>query len=208
MHNTTHLILLMLIWLAYFVIHSMLASLGLKHWFAKRYQNGMRYYRLAYNAFASISILIPLGFMWSWQEAFLWQWQGAMFWLANLLAVIAIILFKRTLKYYDMAEFMGFRQIKENSNSVEDQENFQLSPLHHYVRHPWYFLGLILIWTRDMDPMFLLSAIMMTLYFIVGSRLEEKKLIVYHGDIYRRYIKKVPGIFPSPWRYLKHGEKL
>jgi protein-S-isoprenylcysteine O-methyltransferase Ste14 len=48
----------------------------------------------------------------------------------------------------------------------------------------------------------LLSSVFITLYFIVGSRLEEKKLLVYHGDIYRSYMARVPGLIPLPWKFL------
>ena len=52
----------------------------------------------------------------------------------------------------------------------------------------------------------LLSAIAITLYFIIGSRWEERKLIAYHGEIYRRYRQQVPGLIPLPWRYLNRIE--
>jgi len=74
------------------------------------------------------------------------------------------------------------------------------------VRHPWYSLGLVLLWTRDMDPALLTSAVLTTLYIGVGSRLEERKLIVFHGEIYRRYRGRVPALIPSPWRYLTGEE--
>jgi hypothetical protein len=45
-----------------------------------------------------------------------------------------------------------------------------------------------------------------TLYFVLGSRLEESKLIVYYGDIYRRYRERVPALLPLPWRYLSQQE--
>jgi protein-S-isoprenylcysteine O-methyltransferase Ste14 len=47
---------------------------------------------------------------------------------------------------------------------------------------------------------------MITVYFIVGSRLEEKKLLVYHGDTYRRYMARVPGMIPLPWKSLTEKE--
>jgi hypothetical protein len=53
-----------------------------------------------------------------------------------------------------------------------------------------------------MDPAFLTTAVMITLYFVLGSRLEERKLLVYHGDVYRRYRRLVPSLVPLPWRYL------
>lgn len=63
-------------------------------------------------------------------------------------------------------------------------------------------LGLVLVWTRDMDPAFLTTAVMITLYFLLGSRLEERKLLVYHGEIYRQYRQLVPSLIPLPWKYL------
>ena len=107
-----------------------------------------------------------------------------------------------------MQEFLGLRQLQLNVRKVEDLEHFQLSPFHHYVRHPWYFFGLVLLWTRDMHATMLLSSVFITLYFVIGSRLEEKKLLVYHGDIYRRYMALVPGLIPLHWKTLtKEGAK-
>ncbi len=42
----------------------------------------------------------------------------------------------------------------------------------------------------------------MSLYFIIGSHLEEKKLIAFHGDQYRLYRKYVAALIPLPWRIL------
>jgi hypothetical protein len=53
-----------------------------------------------------------------------------------------------------------------------------------------------------MDPAFLATAAMITLYFLLGSRLEERKLVVYHGEVYRSYRRLVPSLIPLPWRYL------
>jgi hypothetical protein len=53
-----------------------------------------------------------------------------------------------------------------------------------------------------MDAAFLTTAVMITLYFLFGSRLEERKLLVYHGEAYRRYRRLVPSLIPLPWKYL------
>ena len=136
----------------------------------------------------------------------LWRWQGVGAYIANGLALAAVLGFLRTLKDYDMQEFLGFRQWKSHTQRVEDIENFHLSPFHRYVRHPWYSFGLIMIWTRDMNAALLLSSVMMTIYFVIGSRLEEKKLLVYHGAIYRCYMERVPGLIPLPWKSLTAEE--
>jgi protein-S-isoprenylcysteine O-methyltransferase Ste14 len=57
-----------------------------------------------------------------------------------------------------------------------------------------------------MDLAFLVTAVVMTLYFIFGAHLEEQKLIIYHGEKYRRYRELVPGLVPLPWRYLSRAQ--
>ena len=193
---------LALAWLIYFGLHSLLASLPLKRWVAREHPAWMRGYRLFYNFSATLLLLPPLLLTYAERGPWLWEWTGIGWWLTNGLAVAAALGFLWSLRWYDGSEFLGLRQWRRDLRAAEDQEGFHLSPLHRYVRHPWYSLGLVLVWTRDMDPAFLMTALMITFYFALGSRLEERKLLVYHGEIYRRYRRRVPGLIPIPWRYL------
>ena len=199
-------VLLTFSWLIYFLIHSLLASIYVKNFVASRYPDAMPYYRLTFNLLAILLLVVPLGLTLIWPGEWLWRWSGIINWLAIGISVLAFTGFLWSLKFYDTSEFLGFRQLSEQNTSVDDQEQFQLSPLHRWVRHPWYFFALLLIWTRDMNESMLVSAIMMTLYFIIGSRYEERKLIRYHGERYRRYIELVPGLIPLPWRYLSKAQ--
>jgi protein-S-isoprenylcysteine O-methyltransferase Ste14 len=199
---TNELLLLGAAWLLYFAVHSGLAALPLKRVVAARWPALMPGYRLGFNVSAIVRLLLPMGMMIHLRGALLWQWQGAAAWVANGLAALAIVGFGWSLRGYDSGEFLGLRQLRDNERAVEDQEHFHISALHRYVRHPWYALALVILWTRDMDPALLVSAVLITLYFIVGSRLEERKLIIYHGDLYRRYRARVPPLIPLPWRYL------
>ncbi|MBS1173845.1 MAG: hypothetical protein H6R12_2675 [Proteobacteria bacterium] len=99
-----------------------------------------------------------------------------------------------TLRDYDGSEFLGLRQWRAREQRVEDQESFHLSTLHRFVRHPWYSLGLVLLWTRDMDAARLVAATLATGYLVIGSWLEERKLLVYHGERYRSYRQRVPAL--------------
>ena len=200
------LVLLSFCWIGYFALHSALASLVVKRTVAAAWPNLMPYYRLLFNILAALLILPILWLTFHDSAPMLWRWQGIAAWLANGLALAAIFGFWLTFKSYDMQEFLGLRQLQLHVRKVEDQEHFHLSPFHRFVRHPWYFFGLVLIWTRDMSVTTLLSSVIITLYFLVGSRLEEKKLLVYHGDTYRRYMARVPGLIPLPWKFLKAEE--
>ena len=204
--DIVNILILVGLWLAYFVLHSLLASVTVKEWVASRYTGLMPYYRLSFNCLAVILLLLPVWYMFTHQTEYLWQWQGLMWWLMNGLAMVALLLFIWSLSFYDTSEFLGTRQIKMRITAVHDQETMHISPLHRFVRHPWYTLGLVLLWTRNMDLMLLVSAITISLYLIIGSMLEEKKLVAYHGKVYERYRRKVPGLIPLPWRFLSKSQ--
>ncbi len=189
-------------WLLYFVIHSVLASLKIKYLVAKRWPGFMPWYRLFFNTVATVLLAVPLWLTWFLGGDTVFAWKGVWWWVGNGLAVAALAGFLYSLRHYDGSEFLGLRQLRDGERRVEDQERFRISPLHRHVRHPWYFLGLILVWTRDMTAPMLLSSVMMTLYFIIGSLLEERKLLAYYGDAYAEYRKRVPGLFPLPWKRL------
>ena len=202
----SQVLLLIGTWLFYFLLHSIFASLWFKRLVASRWPGLMPAYRLIFNLCALLLLLPPLYITYQFNGPWLWRWSGAAWWLANGSALIAVALFYWTLRYYDSGEFIGLKQWRERVESVEDQERFHLSPLHRFVRHPWYTLALVLIWSRDMNLAFLLTAVSITLYFWIGSRLEEKKLMIYHGNAYRMYRERVPGLLPLPWRYLSRED--
>jgi protein-S-isoprenylcysteine O-methyltransferase Ste14 len=126
--------------------------------------------------------------------------------LAYGLAGLAILGFAWSLRYYDGSEFLGLRQWRARQRSALDQERLHLSPLHRFVRHPWYTLGLVLVWTQNMDAARLTSAVVISAYFVLGSRLEERKLLLYHGPAYAAYRRRVPALLPRPWRSLSSAE--
>jgi len=194
------LILLCTVWVIYFAIHSLLAGVTFKGFVENRWPDMMIYYRAIFNCIALLLLIPPFYLSSRLNSVQLWEWHGHWAWFANTLAGLAALGILSTLRGYDGFAFLGFRQIKKHSTDVESDLNISFP--HRFVRHPWYFFALVIIWTRNFDQIFLVTASMITLYFIIGSRLEEKKLITIHGQSYRNYQKKVPGLIPGPWRYL------
>ena len=199
-------LIIILLFTLYFVLHSLLASLWVKQHVATCCPGLVPYYRLLFNGVALLLVLPLLYVIWRYPGETLWQWQGLGFYLTSALALGAVGLFIYSLSLYDMHEFLGLRQIAEHSAQVRDQEHLKISPLHRFVRHPWYFIILVLIWTRDLTTTQLLTYSLVTLYLVVGSRLEERKLIAYHGEVYAHYRKRVPGLIPLPWKFLRKDE--
>lgn len=193
-------------WAAFATFHSAAASLAAKRWVAGRWPAVAPWYRLAYNGTSLIAVAPILYLSYALDGAPLWQWNGAWRWLSHGLALGALIGFVAASRGYDMDTFFGVRQLRERDRQPDGHEGFRISPLHRCVRHPWYFFGLLLVWSGDKTPSLLVSALAITIYLIVGSKLEERKLLALHGDAYRRYMVRVAGLVPLPWKTLSADE--
>jgi len=204
--TAVHLSLLALAWAAYGALHSLLAAEGTKAQVAARFPGAVPAYRLAYNLVALLGLL-PVGWLMARQPGpWLWRWTGPLGWLLDGLALGAVGLLVVGPATYDLREFLGLRALQEGRGELIDHEAFRISDLHRHVRHPWYALCLVVLWTRDMSAARLVSALAITAYLVIGSRLEEQKLIARFGEAYRRYQERVPGLLPRPWRVLSREE--
>lgn len=200
MLNTTYL-MLAAAWIGYCALHSLLASLRFKARMTHHWPVQSRSYRLGYNLLA-LGLLIPLLLATELAaDDWLWRWQGLWAWFAQGISVLVLIGFVWSSRAYDMKAFVGIAP-----PSAEAAPQFGLSPLHRFVRHPWYFLGLLWLWTRDMDSARLIAALIVSGYLWLGSALEERKLIEELGQTYKDYCTRVPGLLPRPWRYLSRAE--
>jgi protein-S-isoprenylcysteine O-methyltransferase Ste14 len=200
------LTLLALGWLAYAAFHSLLASLAFKAWMTQRWPRCAPWYRLAYNLLAAVLVLPLVWATWAIPGDWLWRWTGIGAWAANGLALTALAGFWLSSGSYDMGEFLGLKPLREKRRDAVEHDGFRISTLHRFVRHPWYALGLVLIWTRDMNAPLLVTALAITLYFVIGSWLEERKLEAHFGAAYREYRQRVPGLVPLPWKRLTAAE--
>lgn len=188
---------LMLAWLVYFAFHSALASHTAKRYLAARFPHLIRHYRLAYNMLALALLLVPLWLLKGDQAEPLWHWSGLWRPIMDGVGLAAVIGFVWSLRYYDVGDFLGVGKARHPG-----PPRLILSPFHRYVRHPWYSLGLVIIWTRDMEPAWLVSCVAITLYVVIGSRWEEQKLVAEFGEVYRGYRQRVPRLVPVPGRRL------
>lgn len=204
--GTPALLVLSVAWLGYGLVHSLLAARGVKRWVATRWPSLMPAYRFLYN-FVALVTLAPFA-LWLLRDPgpFLWHWVGFWRWVADGLGLAALGALLLPGSPYDTALFLGWRSWRERRMDAGDGEPFRIGFLHRFVRHPWYALSLVLLWTRDMTALRLVSALWITAYFVIGSHLEERKLVEVHGDRYRRYRARVAGLLPLPWKTLSRAE--
>src|SRR6056297_2769873 len=121
MEHPFQLAALALLWVFYFALHSLLASLWMKRRVAARWPRAMGGYRLVFNLVAVLLLVPPLWLTLTWPGPWLWRWEGGFFYVANGLAAVAAGLFLWSLRFYDGAEFLGARQLQDRATEVEDQ---------------------------------------------------------------------------------------
>jgi len=201
MGNAGGLVVIALAWTIYGVVHSWLAGYGMKHRLIRRWPGLHRTYRILYNLLAVVLTVPPLALTWFYPGEPLWHWPA---WIAWTAFGITAAGFLWSMRWYDGLEFLGLRQLR--SHHPTPLEALVLSPLHRHVRHPWYSLGLLYLWTRDLNAGWLVAALAITVYIVIGSRLEERKLEQTFGEPYRRYLERVPGLLPLPGRKLSREE--
>lgn len=200
------LIGLALAWIVFFVIHSVLASEAAKRWVQFAWPDAFKGYRLFYNLIALATLIPILLYVSASTSAPIWNWPEAWEQVGNGISILAGLGFVWTLRDYDGQEFLGLRQLQQ-ADATACPQRLSLSPLHAIVRHPWYFLLMLVIWPHPMNPEQLTSAMLVTGYLIVGSRLEERKLVGQFGQAYRVYQTLVPALFPLPWKWLTTAQR-
>lgn len=194
-------IILALATIAWCALHSAMISVSVTRTLQKRVGSSYRYYRLLFNFVAIVSLIPIIVYQHSLKGEPLFDWQGYFRVLQILFIVLGIIFFLLGAKKYDARRFFGFAQIKDSDSrqSMAATSDLDTSGIHSLVRHPWYTALLLLLWSRPLDIATLVINSVFSLYLIIGSILEERKLVMEFGESYIRYQKDVSMLLPFKW---------
>jgi len=188
-----------LLWTAWCFLHSFLISSGFTARMKKNLGSRFGYYRLAYSIFSLVSLAPVIYFHFSLEERliFTWPWPWAVLKFSMYLA--AFLLFYGGLAVYDVQYMLGIRQIREMRAGIKPAAaEFTTKGILGYVRHPWYSGAILLVWAfGDITDISLVSKTVLTAYLIIGTILEEKKLVKELGQPYLDYRRKVPMLIPG-----------
>lgn len=177
--------------------HSIMARKKFKGWLTKLLPPVIE--RSTYVLLSSLSLLFLC-----------WQWRpiGGMIWQINNPIVQSLITFFYVLSwlfvitssfYLNHFDLFGLRQVYLHFQSQEYSPlEFTTPALYQYLRHPIYLGWLIVFWlTPVMTITHLLLALSLTIYILIGIKLEEQDLINFYGDKYNKYRQKVPMLIPN-----------
>lgn len=180
------LIILAVLWAAYFAAHSFLASAAVKQRFANQTT-----FRLLYSLFSGVGIIglffyqATLGARRFFEPTQMSQMLGVGFGFLGF--YLARMAFRKT----GFRSFLGLKP-ELTSQLVTDG-------IYARMRHPLYTATISLgvgFFIFSPSPAMLVMLSMWVVYLPIGIWLEEKKLVQQFGDQYRTYQNEVKAILP------------
>jgi protein-S-isoprenylcysteine O-methyltransferase Ste14 len=186
--NTMNELILGMFWMVYFAIHSVMATSRFKLYLRLTIPAFYPYYRSVYSLFATVNLLLLL-----WLHLIVTSeliFDSGNFWFIGYAFCLASGI---VLAVAGKAYGVGFL-IREAKN-----KHLIRSGLNAYVRHPLYFgillfvIGFFLVSPNWKNLVF---AVISVLYLIVGTLLEERKLMAEFGQEYVNYKKEVKMLIP------------
>lgn len=181
-------------WVAWCLVHSLLASRRVKKWLYARLGLSPRRYRLYYVLFSTCTLAalvvwqlrvvpLPVPAPLPWQVVRL------------LLCASGAYLLYAGGQAYPMGEFLGLTAPAggEDPNPIP----FRREGILARVRHPWYAGGLALLVGIGATPGDRLDwRLLLMVYLVCGCLIEERRLVAELGEVYRQYQREVPMLLP------------
>ena len=186
------------------VVHSLVAGHRLKDYLRSRWGDRLveGWYRLAYNLVAFVTIAPVLVLMIILPDQTLYRVGAPWKALLRALQAFGAIGLMASLLFTDILRFAGLRQAYAYLTGARlplPAEPLQERGPYALMRHPLYLFSLLIIWPQPVMTLnVLVFDIIATLYFAVGSLIEERRLERIHGDEYRAYRECVPWLLPWP----------
>jgi methanethiol S-methyltransferase len=194
---------LALLWIAYCAIHSALISIKATSLFKRLLGTRYCYYRLLFNAFSIISLIMLLIYSRGprFEGPLLLIWHGNWRIAQYALMLVAFVLLVSGARHYSICQFLGLRQIRsrQSSGALTQSGDIDTTGVLGITRHPWYLAVFILIWMSDQNAGSIIINCILSAYLVIGTLLEERKLILEFGDKYREYQQTVPMFIPLRW---------
>ena len=186
------------LWIIWCAIHSGMIWVTVTEALKHRLGNYFRFYRLFFNLTALVTIIPVIFYGRSLHAPVVFRWEGVMIVFQFLLFAMGMLLFFTGAKHYDMLQFLGLRQIRTGAShgALTATGRLHTTGILRITRHPWYLGAIMLLWAGDFNVSTLIGNIILTFYLIVGTVLEERKLVLEYGEDYRRYQQQVSMLVP------------
>ncbi len=199
------ILVILLLYSTFGLVHTYLAKIEFKELVARRYPKFLPYYRFTYNIFALFHFslvykLTPdLDFrLYDLPKPFdLIMLAVQYISLAGIIWVFYKIGFK---------EFLGIAQIERDlfedygSETLDEQTDLIVDGPFKLCLHPIYFFTSLWLLARPQMLLdYFISVLCIIVYFIIGAKYEEKRMLAHFGDRYKDYAQGKRRFIPFLW---------
>lgn len=179
-------------------IHSYTATTGFKKKMSPHVKPQI--YRFFYTL-VSVATTIPIAGIWlyyRWRSPIVYSVPFPFRWLSFSIMILGAGIALGSLLQTDPLEFLGVKAFLRLGTSGSG--GLIKTGVYSFVRHPLYFGGMLFFWANPvMTTLDLTGSAFISIYFFIGSRLEENKLIEEFGEEYTEYQSKVSAFLPLKW---------
>ncbi|HLP16597.1 MAG TPA: protein-S-isoprenylcysteine methyltransferase [Bacteroidota bacterium] len=194
---------IVLLWAGYCFLHSLLISVGVTTLMARLMKKWYAVYRILYVAISFVLLVPLLRFTSGLEGPDIITYASTVNILRYVLITASLALFFWSFFFdYDALSFFGIRQILNSKRSPQTVASAGLKKkgLLGFTRHPMYLTLLVYLWCQIYSMVDLVVTIVLTIYIFIGTRLEERKLVLEFGESYIAYQREVPMLIPFRMR--------
>jgi len=194
------LFLLALAWTTYCALHSAMISETVTTLLKRKLGDSFRFYRLFFNCVAIVTFIPVVWYSRTLAAVPFFRWEGILLAVRYALLALGVLLVVAGGRHYGLRQFIGFSQLRgTSSGGLATGGGIDSSGVLGLVRHPWYTAVVLFLWAQDLDASRVVVNGVLTVYIIVGTLLEERKLVHEFGDTYASYQERVSMFVPLKW---------
>jgi len=187
------------IWAGYCFLHSFLISIGFTKFIERRLKNYYALYRLFYVLFSFVLLFWVIRYTSPMDNEIIIEWVSPWSVIRIILTYASLFMFFWAFFFnYDSLSFFGIRQIMNfgKTNNADPSNGIKKNGLLGIIRHPMYLCLIVYLWCQTFRFIDIVVNSILTVYVIIGTILEEKKLVLEFGNYYKKYQQEVPMLIP------------
>lgn len=180
-------------------LHSFFITHGWQRWQRRRWPGLEPFSRLIYVLANTLTLTGLMTWWWLLPARSIWDWPGSWAWLRWAGMASAAGFFYLGARAYDNRAFLGISQIEEHWQGRPHRDPpFTRRGILARVRHPWYAGSvLFFVFCLPVTDINLVWRGAFLIYTLMGTELEERKLLAELGSDYARYRQDVGRFWPK-----------
>ncbi len=192
-------LILSLVWVGYCALHSFLISIILTNYLTRVLKNYYAFYRLFYVLFSLILLVVVINYSNDIDKEIIITYAPPWSIIRYVIMYGSLLMFFWAFFFnYDSLSFFGIRQILNfgKVKNINPSEALKKNGLLGITRHPMYLALILYLLCQNFRMADIVANIILISYVIIGTILEEKKLVLEFGDAYVKYQQEVPMLIP------------